>query len=331
MTEVLKHILLFAIGSVSPTEDDILKAVTEREGLIQSFSCRMKRKQWHDASEQTSLEWDGTLMAEVGGRNREEGVKIARSGTAEKILQVYSGHTTLLSGPTGREFGVIMAQPGAFYGLTPLELVGYVEQEPVSRFYATTPASRKSISQAGSLIEMTLEYYPPDSFATRMTLLLDPSLSMALIRDHRRASYDRTTWLEHATTEYSNFTLDAATGVWLPGHASRIWNQVLPNNTTKLALRAEIEISDWVTNPVFSDELFTVEFPPGCTVNNQITGRMYQVGSLNDFVIQEQAGEAVALATAHDRWRGALLVANAAAMAAVFGWVAWRRLRPTSS
>ncbi len=107
-----------------------------------------------------------------------------------------------------------------------------------------------------------------------------PSLNFAVVRRAIEAKLlDHEKWLEYRVVECADYE-EFAPGIWLPVRViERNYmteeRHFIEDIERPISAELRMNMVNWVVNPEVADELFTLEFPSGIRVTNQVTGKTF--------------------------------------------------------
>jgi hypothetical protein len=134
-------------------------------------------------------------------------------------------------------------------------------------------------------------------------------------------------WKEYSCIEFLEYKIDRSSGVSLPITCrASIWI-VTKDRPTTLLSESTLSFSKWNLNPPISDDLFTLQFPKGCLVEDTITGQIFVSAEIGDQLLTDMVSSAGRLTPSPNAWILRLVWitgAFAICLGLIYLWMRWR-------
>lgn len=351
-------LLLAAAGPGEPTAvsvAELCQGLRDRESAISNFSVFLRKTvRMHPLTKPdklVSLHEELQIIADSSGRGRYEGRRqsyFARPDGKEEIsenlvLGAFDGkRCRTAEGLAATRFSKgeeSDARQSLSWGVDPWEYLTHYLGRPVSQIIAERGGqivARGAWEGRGVLVVETApgQWHGPPSARGKARFLIDPARNFVVVErsglvqwapELDWAVYTRIAGFEH---------VEAAPGIWVPRRI--VYESLDPtaetvrNRKPAPLLRGEEVVAEkWRINEPLSESVFEIRFPPGVTVNDRITGRMYQVAQIRDQALADEAAGAlhyVAPRRLWGRWKAWVAMPGLVAVMGLVVWV-WRRAR----
>lgn len=333
--------------------EDIVQAIVDSEQEVRSLSVtnRMQVVQQYfpgqpdvevrlDVVESIILDADGRTRVEIDG----QGFRHTTDGEPEvypqQVLGVYDGQQMRQTSGLDRftQGLVTSSRSDLAMRLDPRHVTTHYFYKPVSGLLKKSGVLVGEVDWDGRTV-MRLETTPSGTDdKRRYVFLIDPGYNFAIVKravEIQFSGHER--WMEYTRIVGSEYE-EVHPGVWLPGHAVHESLDPTRENAADgtdpaLAWRWDVVMEDWQVNPELTEALFRLDFSPGVYVNDQVTGRSFQVAGISDELIRHQA-------QVGDEWRESqqgypfglsrrqmFVGLNAIVMVALLGFIGFRRMR----
>ncbi|HUZ91091.1 MAG TPA: hypothetical protein VMU78_04215 [Methylocella sp.] len=305
---------------------DVLRGIADREAGIMNFSFHVDMDIWSEGEDlrgTPGLRFEGTLVAGTGGRYRLEGSD-RRQGRGpgepsvlERLIQVYDGQTQRYAVGQGElTHGSITGMPSPYaLHVEPALFTTEFQQVPVSKFlrhraekynHETVIAGRKDFDGRSVLVVETFPIEAGGKF-WKQQLYVDDERAFSVVRKAgmlKDATADE--WGANYVCELTD-NIEAAPGIWVPRHATSTLYQKHAGKPSHVFSHTVARIDDWVVNSQLSESTFDFDFPPNVFVEDELTGKKYTTGLVNDPLVAARSAEAMRLASKRNTWVAVLL------------------------
>jgi len=270
---------------------------------------------------ETSLP-NGRIRCEVKGANFVEGVQ--DSVTSVVALAVFDGDTAKsTTGETNYVSGRISNDRDTMpWRFDPRQAVAYFYGQSIDEHIEEYHGRIVGQASIDGIETLTIETTSIKTDAERrLRFHVAPELNFAVVRRAIEVKYPKyDVWLEYRRIQNGDYE-EVSPGIWLPTKA--LSQEYIVSETDAAAAAASgqqprlmrelrLKFSNWVVNPVMTDDLFDFEFADGVYVTNKITGANYQTAGINDLLIKHQAEEVRRFTEGAKTERSLFLYANLA-------------------
>lgn len=307
------------------TLDDLANGISDRESALQSFAVTVKnhiQRRGAVPGKYETLDATDTCIFDVD-RIRCEDVSGVPGNTSVLFrgLGVFNGkEMRLLQGETSKQTpekvlwasGRIAKQPDVLvWQMDPRRLFLNRSGRPFSLVLREGKSKIKiageSTWEGRSVIKLESGPFVSDTQSTKAVYFVDPSLGFAVVW---QASYIQfppdSKWIEYAKTETSDY-FEIESGIWVPRRALHEFSQVTKECVTKdvapeLFWRGKIQFNDWRLNPETSEDMFTLRFPGGIPIEDNIVGTSYITTNVQDQILAGDVAAAQTLSSKSRSW-----------------------------
>ena len=328
-----------------PPLADVLKAVRELEDSVTSLSVEstisgLTHVPGHRdmppilmrSVETSTVDGMGRARIEVDGESLKvvDGKPIVRP--SKRTIAFDGSVCRSLSGVEAKTSGLVVKAGGPTgWTIDPREMTTHRFGKPVSQ--AITEDKGRIVGRANhdghDVLAVETEAVTRNKVNWKHRYLIDPALGFAVVRRSQFIQFPpSTSWLEFDLVD-SHDHMEVAPGVWLPRRA--VFRTTDPTEDDarngrqpRLAWEWNVLNDKWLLNPEVQESLFTIDFPPGTTVEDKVNSRTFKVTGITDEVLDEQAGLARRWRLTRGRW--GLLAVNGLIAALALAYVLARRL-----
>jgi thiol-disulfide isomerase/thioredoxin len=279
---------------------EIVNALKTLEGKVRSLSVRATFKGVvcldpshpealaHLTNVETStVERSGRARCEIDGQSAKfsDGKALVRPSKSIStddgtLLRTVSGVTTLSAGLIVKSRGV------SGWTQNPFEMATLFHGKPVSQIISERNGKvvGRTEHDGHSVLVVETDPITVNGRGWYYRFLIDPALNHVVVRRSQFIRFPpHEAWIEFEVIDLRDHR-EATAGVWLPAHVQIRYTapteqDVKTGRLPRLAWEWDVRNENWVVNPMVTDSLFVLEFPPGTEVEDQVKGRVERIPS----------------------------------------------------
>jgi hypothetical protein len=275
------------------TIGDVRNAVHELEDTISSLSVRCTfsgvTQMPSDSNitvqlrnvETSTVDKSGRARCEIDGQSAKVVAGKAVIRPSKRISTFDGSLCRSASGVTSTPAGLITkSRSDLGWTLDPLEMTTHYYQKPVSHIIADRKGKivGRAMHDGDNVFVVETEPITNKKLDWNYRFLIDPKLNFAVVRRSQLLQFpSHKGWIEFDYID-SLHHREVSPGVWFPSQVvvrttDPTEEDARTGSKPRLAWEWNVENENWILNPRAADSFFTLEFPPGTTVEEKVNGR----------------------------------------------------------